>query len=107
LGDLKGEVKMRVVKLTYHRNGVGGMPFYVGIVKDEKSRKVVIRFKDLDSLVGNIMCVALDVDMLNRNNIEDNAWRGEYYVRLIDEAIERRTEMNKKGLLVEKKEIVE
>jgi hypothetical protein len=94
---------MKVLKLAYHRNGVGGAPFYVGIIKDGRKKRVVIRFDDLDDVIGQVMCVALDINMLNENNVEDNALRGEYYVRAIDEAIEKRTEVNKRGLLVEKK----
>lgn len=100
---------MKVTKLAYHRNGVGGLGFYVGIIKDEDgSRKVCIRFSDIDKKVGAIACAVLDIDLLNKDIIgmfeeEGNAWRGDDYSEVIDNAIKKKTEHGEKGLLKERK----
>ena len=103
-------MKREVIKLDYHRNGVCGLGFYVGIIKDEDgSRKVAIRFPDIDQKIGNIICAVLDIDLLNKNIIgmfegKGNAWRGDHYSDVMDKAIKIRTKSDKDGLLIKPKE---
>jgi hypothetical protein len=68
--------------LDYHRNGVGGRGFYVGIFKTVKGeRYLAIRTNDADG-VG---CFVLDLDKAHAGNIAfgSNSWRGDVF---IDEA---------------------
>ena len=71
-----------VLAADYHRNGVGGVGFYVGIVNDEGRRMLIVSFDD-DS---DCYTAALDVDQAAAGNIymfphDDqpggNAWRGD------------------------------
>ena len=102
-------MKREVIKLDYHRNGVGGLGFYVGIIKnDDGSRKVAIRFPDIDKKIGNVVCAILDIDLLNENIIgmfegRGNAWRGDHYADIMDKAIKEKTETDKEGLLIKPK----
>ncbi len=101
-------MKKKVIKLAYHRNGISGLGFYVGIIKDEdNSKKVVIRFPDIDKESGAVVCAVLDIDLLNNNFIgmyeeKGNAWRGDHYSDIIDKAIKQR-EYDSNGLLVRPK----
>lgn len=98
--------KRKVIKLDFHRNGISGLGFYVGIIEDsDKSRKVAIRFPDIDNKIGNIICAVLDIDLLNENIIgmfegKGNAWRGDHYNDIMDKAIKERTETDEQGLLI-------
>lgn len=73
-----------ILAADYHRNGVSGRGFYVGIIRDEDgSRKLIIDFP------GNECRTAvLDLDKAAEGNIfthptdghpGGNAWRGDHY----------------------------
>jgi|SaaInlStandDraft_2_1057019.scaffolds.fasta_scaffold43755_2 hypothetical protein len=67
---------MQIKDLDYHRNGVSGQPFNVGIIKDEDgSDKLVIQFQD------KICTAVLDMELLKKDNISfmQNSWRGDSY----------------------------
>ena len=65
------------MKISWHRNGVGGCPFQVGIV-DLPSGKtmLIIQFDD-----SKMNCAAFDFDLLKKGVIEfgENSWRGDVY----------------------------
>ncbi len=65
-----------VEAVDYHRNGVGGVGFGVGIFKTEDGRRfLAIRAPDNDG----IACYAVDLDSAASGNIAfgDNSWRGD------------------------------
>jgi hypothetical protein len=84
---------MKVTALDYHRNGICGLGFHVGIVQDEDRDMLVIRFpKDADGPAGGVLCTAFDLAKLRDHEIRFfyNSWRGDNYSDLMDAAIERR-----------------
>lgn len=74
--------EIEILGADYHRNGVGGAGFYVGLIQEGDSRKLVVAFDDQSE------CVAvLDIDLAAAGNIYmhpvaevpgsgGNAWRG-------------------------------
>lgn len=87
---------MKVTRLDYHRNGISGLGFHVGIVEemgeDGKIREMlVVRFlKEADKETGNVVCAAFDFAKLDKREIRFfyNSWRGDYYSYVMDDAIE-------------------
>jgi hypothetical protein len=80
----------KVKDLHYHRNGVSGLGFYVGIVEEEDREMLVIRFpKEADTVTGNIVCAAFDLAQLDKREIRFfyNSWRGDHYSDTMDTAI--------------------
>jgi hypothetical protein len=81
----------KVKELCYHRNGVSGLGFHVGIIKDGNQEMLVIRFpKESDNGAGGVLCAAFDLALLDKRNIKfgDNSWRGDVYAEVIDKEIE-------------------
>jgi predicted 3-demethylubiquinone-9 3-methyltransferase (glyoxalase superfamily) len=84
---------MKVKQLDYHRNGVEGLEFYVGIVQDENREMLVIRFpKEADKETGSVVCAAFDLALLDKREIKflNNSWRGDHYHEIMDKAIQER-----------------
>ncbi len=67
--------KGKVVARAYHRNGVGGNGFAVGIVQEGKDQKVIVCFP------GEGNTAVLDIGLLSSGNITfgENSWRGDVY----------------------------
>lgn len=89
--------QQKLTDLAYHRNGVCGLGFYVGIVEEiedgEKRQMLVVRFpKQADKETGGIVCAAFDIAKLAEQNIAfgDNSWRGDHYHITMDKAIKER-----------------
>ena len=81
---------MKVKELQHHRNGVSGLPFYVGIVQDDEDRDMlVVRFYDADKAAGAVVCAAFDLALLDKRDIQfgSNSWRGDHYHEVMDAAI--------------------
>ena len=83
-----------VKTLAYHRNGMSGLGFHVGIVKerdgDEMREMLVIRFpKETDLATGQVVCAAFDLAKLADKEIAFglNSWRGDHYHVVMDQAI--------------------
>jgi hypothetical protein len=79
-------MKLRIIAIAHHRNGVGGTPFDVLLFKDrgpQGSRKVAILFEEPRC------CAVLDVDKLAAGDIAfgSNSWRGDEYESHLREAI--------------------
>ena len=85
---------MKVEHLDYHRNGICGLGFHVGIVathnEGKDRRMLVIRFpKSADKDTGQIVCAAFDLALLAEENIRffENSWRGDHFYEVMDQAI--------------------
>ena len=82
-----------VEKLSYHRNGIGGEPFYVAIFVDEEacpSKKMLAvifdstirKMRVINHSWFNPTCAVFCIEELAAGNIEfahGNSWRGDYY----------------------------
>jgi hypothetical protein len=88
--------KKELLSLDYHRNGVGGLPFWVALVKEtedgEERIMLVIRNKEADKDTGAVVCFALDVKKLTEGDIRfyHNSWRGDHYAEFMDTEIKRK-----------------
>jgi hypothetical protein len=74
----KPPVRIRIIDLAYHRNGICGAPFHVVLfddVDDENTRKVGILFEQ------PYHCAVLDVAKLTAGNIAFgvNSYRGDRF----------------------------
>lgn len=73
----------------YHRNGVSGRSFKVGIVNEQadgqQRRMLVIRPYDADDKDG-VECYVFDLDKLAQGEIRffHNSWRGDHYHEQFD-----------------------
>lgn len=86
--------KQTVKELDYHRNGVSGLGFYVGIVESiedgVKKEMLVVRFPEsADDLIGNVVCAAFDLAKLDKREIRfvHNSFRGDHFHEVMDKAI--------------------
>ena len=68
-------MKLELISIDYHRNGIAGAPFHVVLFHDGDSRKVGILF----DREGH--CAVLDVDKLHAGDIAfgSNSWRGDSF----------------------------
>lgn len=83
-----------VIAADYHRNGVGGVGFFVGLVDDpDGGRMLIITFGGDDD---EMYTAALNVDQAAAGNIfmfptdgvgGGNAWRGDRYAATYRQAI--------------------
>jgi hypothetical protein len=81
-------MKLNITDIAYHRNGIGGAPFYVVLFEDigaESSRKVGIVFTQA------LNCAVLDVAKLAAGDIAfgSNSWRGDQYEACLREAVRK------------------
>ncbi len=79
-------MKLKIIAIAHHRNGVAGTPFDVVLFKDrgpEGSRKVGIVFD------APHYCAVLDVATLATGDIAfgSNSWRGDDYEPSLRQAI--------------------
>jgi len=78
-------MKIKIIDIAHHRNGVGGAPFDVVLFKvaGEQSRKVAILF-DVPA-----HCGVLDVTLLAAGDIAfgSNSWRGDDFEPHLRQAI--------------------
>lgn len=99
-------MKSLVLQADYHRNGVSGEGFYVGIVADDEGDKLLIHFPEYDK--GGELArfqsriAVLDLAQAAEGNIYmhpvgdqpgGNAWRGDHYVHhaeAVRDAVEHR-----------------
>lgn len=79
--------------ISYHRNGIHGLPFHVAIIKDKQNGPMlVVRFdKDADTETGQVICAAFNLEQLCHGNIEfgSNSFRGDEFAPIIDKLIAR------------------
>jgi hypothetical protein len=79
-------MKLTIIDIAHHRNGICGIPFTVVLFTDtgsEGSRKVAILFDEPH------YCAVLDVAKLAAGDIEfgSNSWRGDTYEAPLRQAI--------------------
>ena len=79
-------MKLKIIAIAHHRNGISGAPFDVLLFEDkgpEGSRKLGILFDDPGC------CAILDVDKLAASDIAfgSNSWRGDHYEAYLRQAI--------------------
>jgi hypothetical protein len=79
-------MKLKIIAIAYHRNGICGAPFDVVLFEDkgaEGSRKVAVLFEE------RCHCAVLDVDKLAAGDIAfgSNSWRGDHYEAHLRQAI--------------------
>jgi hypothetical protein len=83
-------MKLKILAIAYHRNGIDGAPFNVVLFRDygpEGSRKVAVLFEE------PCHCAVLDVDKLAAGDIAfgSNSWRGDHYEPHLRQAIAKTT----------------
>jgi hypothetical protein len=79
-------MKLKIIDIAHHRNGVSGAPFDVVLFKErgrDGSRKVAILFEEQSH------CAVLDVAKLAEGDIAfgSNSWRGDDYEPDLKDAI--------------------
>jgi len=79
-------MKLTIIDLAHHRNGICGAPFDVILFEDagpEGSRKLAILFEQ------EAHCAVLDVDRLVQGDIAfgSNSWRGDHFEQPLRKAI--------------------
>src|ERR1700693_4885881 len=83
-------MKLTIIDIAHHRNGISGAPFDVALFEDhdaaEGSRKVAILFEQ------PCHCAVLDVAKLAQGDIAfgSNSWRGDHYEPHLRKAIVER-----------------
>jgi hypothetical protein len=79
-------MKLKIIDMARHRNGVCGSPFDVVLFREGKSRKVGIVFDE------ESYCAVLDVEKLAAGDIAfgSNSWRGDDYEEDLRRAIHKR-----------------
>lgn len=71
------EVSIKIVDVSFHRNGVCGAPFYVILFDDKDNGRMVASLFDEPGY-----CAVYNVAELGKNNIafaNGNSWRGDVY----------------------------
>ena len=68
-------MKLTIIDIAFHRNGICGAPFDVVTFRDADSRKVAILFQEPHH------CAVLDVDKLAQGDVAfgSNSYRGDQY----------------------------
>ncbi len=76
-------MKIEIITIAYHRNGICGAPFYVVLFRGEEGRIVGILFD------RECHCAVFDVDRLHQGNIAfgSNSWRGDHFEPALRNAI--------------------
>ena len=79
-------MKLKIIAIAHHRNGVAGAPFDVALFKErgrEGSRKVAIVFDEPSHTA------VLDIAKLTQGDIKfgSNSWRGDEYEPFLRDAI--------------------
>ena len=76
-------MKLNIIAIDYHRNGICGAPFHVVLFHDEHSRKVGILFEP------DGYCAVFNVDWLHAGDIAfgSNSWRGDRFEPSLRKAV--------------------
>jgi len=77
-------MKLKIIELDYHRNGIAGAPFNVVLFHDGHSQKLGIVFERAG------YCAVLDVQKLAGGDIAfgSNSWRGDRFEPDLRQAID-------------------
>lgn len=80
-------MKMKVISVQYHRNGITGMPFYAVLFKDEdRTTKVAVSFEWDGRAFESAPIAVLDVADLASGKV-DSKYRGDFYEKFVRQAI--------------------
>lgn len=82
---------MEIVRIDYHRNGVGGVGFIVAIVKPEVKdwpETVLVTRTPYDD--EGVSCFVLDYDLVTKGEIRFgyNSWRGDQFACIFDPVLD-------------------
>tara|TARA_R110000824_G_scaffold394850_1_gene594966 strand:+ start:358 stop:678 length:321 start_codon:yes stop_codon:yes gene_type:complete len=89
------KMERKITKKDYHRNGICGEGFHVGIIKDDDgSNKLFVHFSNHDkegyiTKKGAVRTAILDVDLVGKQEVSFgvNSWRGDHYHDLIQDEL--------------------
>lgn len=77
-------MKIKIIEIAYHRNGVSGMPFHAVLFKQGRDKFIASVFEEPKYI--SVICL----DRLPHISVaNDNAWRGDEYESVLREAIDR------------------
>ena len=79
-------IKIKVIEIDHHRNGVVGVPFYVVKFTQDKANMLGIVFEEPGTVA------VFDMDLLAQGCVVafgQNSWRGDWYENPLREAIEQ------------------
>lgn len=78
-------MKLKIIAIAHHRNGVRGAPFNVVLFRENGCRMAGIVFDEPD------YCAVLDVDLLAAGDIAfgSNSWRADEYEPHLRKAIKQ------------------
>jgi len=87
-------MKINIIEIAYHRNGIGGAPFVAILFEDTgplASRKIAILFDQ------PYHCAVLDVAKLAGGDIAfgSNSWRGDHYEPDLRRAVNHRNKITR------------
>jgi len=98
---MTNDIKIRILNIDYHRNGIGSAPFYAIVFRDSgemASVKLAVVFDQAAHVA------VLDIAKLADCDVEfgSNSWRGDRYEPGLRRAIKRRERKIEKETLVGK-----
>jgi hypothetical protein len=79
-------MNLDILDISYHRNGIDGIPFHAALFHDGNSLKIGVVFETA------LHCAVLDLELLLEKDIAfgSNSWRGDQYEPLLRDAISNR-----------------
>lgn len=82
----------KLENVQFHRNGVGGEPFYVVTFTENRHNMMAVIFDSTDQ-PANPRVAVFDRDALAEGNITfgENSWRGDTYAAWLEDAINKHT----------------
>ena len=88
--------KLKIIKISYHRNGISGMGFYAILFKDLEDNPKDLKIASLFDEKG--YCAVYSVDELKKENIEfanGNSWRGDAFEDDLRKAVKEQKKTNR------------
>lgn len=82
--------KIKIIQIEYHRNGVGGKPFYAVLFKHApEGRKQMNFLASVFDEQGSISVICLDMIEEHGVTFAENSWRGDYFETVLIDAIKK------------------
>ena len=76
-------MKLKIVSVAHHRNGISGEPFYAVLFRDSRKGPLMLAtvFREEPEKWADLRCAVLNVELAAAGNIRfgENSWRGDYY----------------------------
>jgi len=78
--------KIKVISVSYHRNGIGGMGFYAVIFNESEMGQMIASLFDAPGY-----CAVYNIEKLSKGDVEfgSNSWRGDVYASVLRPAVEK------------------